>query len=418
MRFYRKLFRYGLARVEYGTLRIRETYAGGEDYTLAGEQPGYEAELEVKDPYFYKHCVLFGEIGFGEAYVAGNWESKDLNLALRWFAQNAQRMPGFSGTNATTWVLNLLGFVNRIKHYLRPNTLKISRKNITAHYDIGNPLYELMLGKTMAYSCAVFRNARESLDAAQERKFEALCRKLQLSKTDHLLEIGSGWGGFAIYAARKYGCRITTVTISEQQYIYAKEKIRKAKLEKLIDLRLADYRTLEGQYDKIVSIEMAEAIGFRYFDTYFGQCAKLLKKGGLMVLQYITFPESRFEQYLKNTDFTQIYIFPGSCLLSNHEVLKSLHRTSDLLLLDLETIGQHYATTLRKWRQNVEANRNKILKMGYDGQFWRKWIYYLTFCEAGFAERAINDVQVVFGRANTKSYGDFNGQSESYLDRL
>jgi cyclopropane-fatty-acyl-phospholipid synthase len=184
-----------------------------------------------------------------------------------------------------------------------------------------------MQEKTMAYSCGIFRNERESLDVAQERKFETLCRKLQLKKTDHLLEIGSGSGGFAIYAAKKYGCRITTVTISEQQYNHAKEKIHKAKLDKQIDLRLADYRALEGTYDKIVSIEMAEAIGFEYFDTYFGKLAQLLKQDGLIVLQYITFPESRFEAYLKNTDFSQIYIFPGSCLLSNLEVMKSLHRS-------------------------------------------------------------------------------------------
>ncbi|HNL53279.1 MAG TPA: class I SAM-dependent methyltransferase, partial [Turneriella sp.] len=171
-------------------------------------------------------------------------------------------------------------------------------------------------------------------------------------------------------------------------------------------------------FDKIVSIEMAEAIGFKYFDTYFGQLSRLLKQDGLIALQYITFPESRFEQYLKNTDFSQIYIFPGSCLLSNLEVMKSLHRTSDLLLQDLETMGQHYVTTLRKWRLNIEKNKSKVLKMGYDEKFFRKWVYYLAFCEAGFAERAINDVQVVLGRANQTSYGDYNGQTEPYRDPL
>jgi cyclopropane-fatty-acyl-phospholipid synthase len=418
VKFYRKLFRYGLSRVEYGTLRVREAFPGGEDYVLGGQRPGYRAEMRIVDPYFYKHCVLYGEIGFGEAYVAGYWETDDLNLTLRWFAQNADRMPGFSGSSVTTWFLNILGFVNRVKHALRPNTMKISRKNIAEHYDIGNPLYELMLGKTMAYSSGIFRSERESLDVAQERKFETLCRKLQLKKSDHLLEIGSGWGGFAIYAAKKYGCRITTVTISEQQYNYAKEKIRKAKLDKQIDLRIADYRTLEGSFDKIVSIEMAEAVGFKYFDTYFGQLSRLLKPGGLIALQYITIPESRFEHYLKNTDFIKIYIFPGACLLSNLEMMKSLHRTSDLLLQDLETIGQHYATTLRKWRLNVEKNRDKVLQMGYDEKFLRKWLYYLAYCEAGFAERAINDVQVVLGRANHTTYGDYNGQTEPYRDPL
>lgn len=418
MSFYRKIFRYGLSRVEFGSLAIRENYAGGANFVLAGSQPGYAAQITVTDPYFYRHVVLYGEIGFGEAYVEKYWETTDLNLALRFFAQNARFLPGFSGSGVTTWFLGVLGFVNRLRHLLRPNTMKISRKNIAEHYDIGNPLYELMLGKTMAYSCAVFENADESLDKAQERKFEILCRKLQLKKSDHLLEIGSGWGGFAIYAAKKFGCRITTVTISEQQFVYAKEKIRKARLADRIDIRLADYRTLEGQYDKIVSIEMAEAIGFRYFDTYFASCARLLKREGLMVLQYITFPESRYEQYLRNTDFTQIYIFPGSCLISNLEVMKSLHRTSDLLLTDLETIGQHYATTLRLWRQNIEKHRQRIAQMGYDEKFLRKWIYYLCFCEAGFAERAINDVHVVFSRAHTRQNGDYHNGKAVYLDRL
>lgn len=418
MKFYKKLFRYGLSRIEKGSLTIVEGFAGGETNVLRGGKTGYNAQITVQDPYFYKHCVLFGEIGFGESYVSGTWQTADLNLTLRWFADNARQMPGFSGSSASTWFLNVLGFMNRIKHFFRPNTIKISRKNIAEHYDIGNRLYELMLGKTMAYSCGIFRKPSDTLDVAQERKFETICQKLQLKRTDHLLEIGSGWGGFAIYAARKYGCRITTITISQQQFVYAEAAIRKAKLEKLIELKICDYRTLEGQFDKIVSIEMAEAIGFKYFDTYFGQLGRLLKPEGLAVLQYITFPESRFEQYLKNTDFSQIYIFPGSCLLSNLEVMKSLHRTSDLLLNDLETMGQHYSTTLRRWRINIEKNRKELMKLGYDEKFLRKWIYYLCFCEAGFAERAINDVQVVLGRANTKQLGDYNGLVEPYLDRL
>ena len=417
MSFYRKLFRYGLAKIQYGTLKVTEDFSGGESYTLAGAKPGYKAEIRIRDADFYRHCVLYGEVGFGEAYVEGSWESGDLNVALRWFAHNARQMPGFSGSGATQWFINILGFYHRIKHFLRPNTHKISRRNIAEHYDIGNGLYELMLGKSMAYSCGVFANPKESLDKAQERKFALICEKLQLKKTDHLLEIGSGWGGFAIYAAKNYGCRITTVTISQQQFKYAKQKIRAAKLDKLIDLQLQDYRLLEGKYDKIVSIEMAEAIGFNYFDTYFKKCADLLADEGLMLLQYITFPESRFEQYLRNTDFTQIYIFPGSCLLSNLEVMKSIHRTSDLVLADLETIGQHYATTLRLWRLNVEKNRETI-RREYSEKFLRKWIYYLCFCEAGFADRAINDVQVVFTRANTRQYGDFNGSSAAYLDAL
>jgi cyclopropane-fatty-acyl-phospholipid synthase len=416
--FYKRLFRYGLSRIAYGRLTVREDFAGGEEYVFAGVHPGYNAAMVVSDPYFYKHAVLYGEIGFGEAFVAGSWNTADLNLTLRWFAQNSSFLPGFSGAGVAGWFMNVLGFVNRVKHFIRPNTQKISRRNIAEHYDLGNTFYELMLGKSMAYSCGIYKDPAEKLDAAQERKFELLCRKLQLSKNDHLLEIGSGWGGFAIYAAKNYGCRITTVTISEQQFVYAKQKILAAKLGHLIDIRLMDYRKLEGRFDKIVSIEMAEAIGFNYFDTYFSKCADLLSPDGLLVLQYITFPESRYEQYLKNTDFTQIYIFPGSCLMSNYEVMRSVHRTSDLMLADVETIGQHYATTLRHWRANVEKNRKEIRGLGYSEKFMRQWLYYLCFCEAGFAERAINDVQVVFTRAHTKKQGDFHAAGKPYLDRL
>lgn len=418
VKFYKRLFRYGLRGIEYGALRVRESFAGGEDYSIQGKSPGYSAEIEIKDAAFYKHCVLFGEIGFGEAYVESAWDSRDLNVTLRWFAENARFLPGFSGAGAAGWFMNLLGFVNRIRHFVRPNTERISRRNIAEHYDIGNPFYELMLGRSMAYSAAVFARADESLDKAQERKFEILCRKLQLCESDHLLEIGTGWGGFAAYAARTYGCRITTVTISEQQYNYAKEKFAREKLSDRVEVRLADYRTLAGTYDKIVSIEMAEALGFRYFDTFFRKCAALLKRDGLFVLQYITYPETRYRQYLKNTDFTQIYIFPGSCLLSNLEVMKSVHRTGDLVLLDVETIGQHYATTLRQWRHNVARHRDKIGRMGYSESFLRKWVYYLAFCEAGFAERAINDVQVVFGRAHTKKQGDYHDRETIYSDAL
>jgi len=399
-------------------LRIEEKFSGGLAYEIRGQVPGYSAIIEVTEKDFYRHCVFFGEIGFGEAYVAAWWQTPDLNLVLRWFAENARQMPGFSGAGVTSWFMNLLGFVNRIRHHLRPNTERISRRNISEHYDIGNDLYELMLGKTMAYSCGIFRTGRESLDQAQENKFALLAAKLQLKKSDHLLEIGSGWGGFAIYAARKFGCKIKTVTISEEQYEYATQTIRAASLEHLIDISLTDYRKLTGKYDKIVSIEMAEAIGFKYFDTFFGQCATLLKADGLAVLQYITYPESIFEKYLRNTDFSQVYIFPGSCLLSNLEVMKSLHRTGDLLLQDLETIGQHYATTLRLWRKNIEKSQPLLAKAGYSDEFLRKWRYYLTFCEAGFAERAINDVQIVLARANTKKYGDFHEKEKFYTDKL
>jgi len=415
---YKNLFRHGLANIEFGTLTVIEKFPAGENYALKGAKPGYQAELHIYHTDFYRHAVLYGEIGFGEAYVAGAWDTPDLNRTLRWFARNAMQLPGFSGARATAWFMNVLGFVNRVRHFLRPNTQRISRRNIAEHYDIGNIFYELMLGPTMAYSCGIYKSPRDSLDTAQERKFALLCRKLQLTQDDQLLEIGSGWGGFAIYAAKNFGCRVTTVTISEQQYLYAQQKIHAAKLENRIDLKLADYRTLTGRYDKIVSIEMIEAIGFRYFDTYFRKCGELLKRDGLMVLQYITYPEARFEQYLRNTDFAQIYIFPGSCLISNLEVMKSAHRTGDLLLLDVETIGQHYATTLRQWRENIEKNRKKILGLDYSENFLRKWNYYLAFCEAGFAERAINDVQIIFSRANSQKYGDFHETHEPYLDQL
>ncbi|HRP68057.1 MAG TPA: cyclopropane-fatty-acyl-phospholipid synthase family protein [Turneriella sp.] len=408
----------GLSKISYGQLKVVELFPNGENYVLKGTQPGYTAELHVVNPEFYRNTILYGEVGFGEAFVADNWRSPNLNVTLRWFAQNAQHLPGFSGSSVSKYAMNSLGFIYRIKHFIRPNTLRVSRKNISEHYDLGNSFYELMLGKTMAYSSGIYYNANNSLDDAQENKFEVLCKKLQLNSEDNLLEIGSGWGGFAIYAAKKYKCRITTVTISKQQFDYVSAKIIAEKLESLIEVRFADYRTLKGSYSKIVSIEMLEAVGIENLDTFFGVCNRLLQKDGLIALQYITYPEAKYEQYLKNNDFIQIHIFPGSCLLSNLEVLKSVHRTGDLMLVDLESIGQHYATTLRQWRLNIEKEESQILKMGYSDEFLRKWIYYLTYCEAGFAQRAISDVQIVFSRANSTKSADFHEPKLIYRDNL
>ena len=265
-----------------------------------------------------------------------------------------------------------------------------------------------MLDDTMAYSSALFKGPEDTLKAAQLNKFKRLAEKLQLSERDHLLEIGSGWGGFAIFAAENYGCKITTVTISKNQYDYCLELTRAKGLENQVTVLLQDYRDIEGSYDKIVSIEMVEALGYKYFDTFFKKCASLLKSTGIMAIQAITFPEPYYSDYLKSTDWTQKYIFPGSLLLSVREIMQSLDRTSDLMIWDIESMGTHYAKTLEAWRLNVESNESAISNLGFDEAFFRKWYYYLKYCQAGFANRYINVMQLVFSRPLNRNLVNFN----------
>ena len=280
-------------------------------------------------------------------------------------------------------------------HLLRSNTKKGSRINITAHYDLGNDFYQLFLDETLTYSCGIFEGEDSTLKDASLAKYDRICKKLDLSPTDHLVEIGTGWGGFAIHAAHNYGCRITTTTISRAQYDLAKDRIDKAGVADKVELLLEDYRELKGEYDKLVSIEMIEAVGHQYLDTFFSSCSKLLRKDGMMLLQAITIADHIFEQHKRSVDFIKRYIFPGSCIPSVAAMCRSISRTSDLRLFHLEDITVHYARTLRAWRKRFLANVDKVRNLGYPETFIRMWEYYLCYCEGGFTERYLGDVQML-----------------------
>ncbi len=389
---FEKIFYRALDKNRDGLLVVERA---GQERALGEERSdSLPARLQVLDDRFFRHSVLFGEVGFGEAYTNGYWTSPDPLRVIDWFARNAVTTPTFASAPRNPVAVNVLGILDRMRYRLRPNSLKTSRRNIRDHYDLGNDFFQTFLDETMAYSCAVFNEPHESLLSAQQNKFDRLYNKLELSSKDHLLEIGCGWGGFAIHAARKSGCRVTAVTISEEQYAFARQRVQAENLQNQIEVRLQDYRLIEGKFDKIVSIEMMEAIGYKYLDTFFSKLHALLKPGGIIALQCITFPDAHYESYRKGMDWTRIHIFPGSLLLSVQHMLSSLKRTGNLMMEGLESIGPHYARTLRMWYENFMENQETIRGMGFSEEFVRKWGYYFMFCETGFANRLINDVQM------------------------
>jgi cyclopropane-fatty-acyl-phospholipid synthase len=349
-----------------------------------------KAEVELRDPRAWAAGAFQGEVGLGEAYMAGWWTSPDpvavVRLAVRSMAA-FDRAGGF---------LAFLGkLANRLRHLARRNDEAGSRANIAHHYDLGNAFYRLWLDESLAYSCAYWRDPSESLHQAQVNKFEKICDKLRLGPEDHLLEIGTGWGGFAAHAARTRGCRITTTTISKEQHDHAAALFSEQGLGNLVDLRLQDYRRLEGTYTKAVSIEMFEAVGLGYYDAFFGAVDRLLAPGGAFLMQAITMNERCFPDDIRGTDWIQKHIFPGAELASVGEILKSLARTGTLQLHHLEDIGLHYARTLREWRRAFLAWVDEVRALGFDETFLRMWNYYLAYCEGAFLERHIGDAQLL-----------------------
>jgi cyclopropane-fatty-acyl-phospholipid synthase len=378
-------------------------------------QPGAKisANVRIANWNFFKRCVLFGDVGFGEAFVDGDWDTDDITKVISWFILNVENSPAMSGSRGKKILVNLLGKYNRVLHLLRPNSLETSRRNISEHYDLGNDFYKLFLDPTMTYSSALFEDGRAelplcpaaqqrrpTLEEAQTAKYDRLCRQLKLKPGEHVLEIGSGWGGFSLHAAKNYGVRITTVTISEEQFKYARELFQKENLADKIEIKLMDYRLLTGQFDKIVSIEMLEAVGDAYLETYFAKCHEVLKPGGLLALQMITCPDSRHDSLRKNVDWIQKHIFPGSLLLSVHRVNEALRKTGDLFLHDLKDLGLSYAETLKRWRIALNQNEAAVRAQNFDTRFLRKWNYYFSYCEAAFAMRNITVVQAVYTRPN------------------
>ncbi len=366
-----------------------------------GQNPGQlSASLNVLSPDFFTQCVLSSHIGFGEAYVQGLWHTSDIKGVIQWFILNLDESTVLEGGGQQQWWINLMGSTNKLFHKLNDNTQQGSKRNIEAHYDLSNDFFALFLDPTMTYSAAKFTYADQSLAAAQIEKYDSLCKKLKLKPTDHVLEIGSGWGGFSIHAAKNYGCHIHTVTISQAQYALAQQRIEAAGLSDKITIEIKDYREITGQFDKIVSIEMVEAVGEKFLDTYFAQCTNLLKPDGLFAIQMITCPDSRFDILKNNVDFIQKHIFPGSLLLSLKRAQQGFEKAGTMTLYDLEDMGLDYAKTLSLWYDEFMDKKNEVLKQGFDEAFIRKWQYYLKYCEAAFAMQHISVVQAVYSRPN------------------
>lgn len=383
-----------LSKLKYGKLTLidgDEKYVFGEAYNET--IPVIQASIEVLDASFYGEIAFGGSIGAGEAYMLGYWQADSLTDVVRLMARNQAVMDSLEG--GYQWLSKPL---MKTLHWLNSNSEAGSRKNIAAHYDIGNALFALFLDPSMMYSSAIFNDEIVTLEAASEYKLKVICDKLQLKPTDRVIEIGTGWGGFAIYAAKHYGCHVTTTTISEQQHAYAQAKIIEEDLQDHIVLLKEDYRKLGGQYDKLVSIEMVEAVGHQYYDTYFAKVGQLLKPNGLALIQAITIADQRFDSAIQSVDFIQRYIFPGSNIPSNTAMLNSLTKASDLRLIDLEDIGEHYATTLRLWRERFFANLTQVKALGYSEAFIKMWDFYLSYCEGGFAERALGDVHLLLAK--------------------
>lgn len=378
-----------LEKFQHGELILKE---GKEQYIFGRRDARLDKAviLTVHDPAFYTSVLMNGALGGGEAYINGCWSCEDLTGMVELFICNR---PYLEGTGLSMkWFTKPLQLLRRFQHR---NTLKGSRRNIEAHYDLGNDLFELFLDKTMMYSCGIFHHEKATLQEASEAKLERICQKLQLKPTDHVLEIGTGWGGFAIHAVTRYGCRVTTTTISKEQHDYARQCVSEAGLEDRITLLFEDYRELSGQYDKMVSIEMIEAIGHQYFDTYFNKCAELLKPDGMMLLQSITIADQRYPTAKKSIDYIQRYIFPGGCLPSIAALSDAIARKTDMRVFHLEDIGPHYAKTLQHWRKRFFANIEKVKQLGYPERFIRMWQYYLCYCEGGFRQQSIGTVQLL-----------------------
>ncbi len=359
------------------------------------------AAIRVRRPAFFKKCLLHGDIGFAESFIDGDWETPDVTAVIGWFVLNHRDAPTLSGSSrARLLTLNVLRGLDRLGHLLRPNSRATARQNIAEHYDLSNDFFALWLDESMMYSAAKWECADATLREAQEAKNEALCRHLRLQSSDHVLEIGSGWGGWSLHAAARHGCRVTTVTLSRRQQELAQRRIAAAGLADRVEVRLQDYRDIRGQFDKIVSIEMLEAVGHRYLPEYAAACHRLLKPDGLLALQFITVPDHRYAALRQGVDFIQKHIFPGSLLLSVNRLNQQLSEQGGFVLHALEDLGRDYARTLRLWRDNFHARLPEVRALGFDDRFIRKWHYYLCYCEAAFALRHISVVHTLHTRAN------------------
>ena len=350
------------------------------------------AVVTVKQWRFFRRVLTGGDIGVGEAYMDGDWECDDLVELCRMFIEDQSVI-----ANRSAWTLAKRG-AHAIQRRARRNTLRGSRRNIRRHYDLSNDLFRLFLDDSMTYSAAVFPSPAATLEEAQRNKLDGVCRRLELQPDQHVLEIGSGWGAFAIHAAREYGCRVTSITLSEDQLRLARARVADAGLADRVDIRLCDYRRIAGTFDRIVSIEMFEAVGREHYGAFFAACERLLRPEGQMFLQTIAFPDQHFDAYARDYDWLRKYIFPGSLLASLHEITAALKRVTTLRIEWLRDIGPDYARTLRVWRERFLARQHDVRRLGFDDRFIRMWDFYLASCEAAFGVRYINDLQIVLKR--------------------
>jgi cyclopropane-fatty-acyl-phospholipid synthase len=390
-----------LQKIEIGCLTViesfkTETTERSERFsTPNGEYNGEPvvATIEVKHPGFYSRILQGGSIAAGEAYMDGWWDSPDLTALMKLMALNMRALDKLEEQGS--WLTRLL---YKFSHWTNRNSQENSRKNIHAHYDLGNNLYEAFLDTNMLYSSALYNEVGDSLEQAQINKMDRLCQQLELKASDHVIEIGTGWGAMAIYMVEQYGCQVTTTTISEEQHAYAEQKIKERGLEGKITLLKEDYRNLTGTYDKLVSIEMIEAVGKQFLPSYIKKCESLLKSGGLMAIQAITIADQRYDYYSNNVDFIQKYIFPGGFLPSVTSLTQATTKYSDLVTRDLFDIGLDYAKTLNEWHHRFNQAESEVRSFGYDNRFVRMWRYYLSYCEGGFLARTISAVHMTFQR--------------------
>jgi cyclopropane-fatty-acyl-phospholipid synthase len=361
--------------------------------TFGRKDSDLHAEIDFQCLSVYQSLLFGGSVASGETFSEGLWTTPNLTNVIRIFARNLPLLDSWEAK------MEWLAFpIRKISHLANKNSATGSKKNIAAHYDLGNKLYTRFLDDSMMYSAAIYPSESSTLAQAQMTKLKAICDKLQLVPEDHLVEIGTGWGGLAVFAAKNYGCKVTTTTISEEQYEYTQDLINKEGLQDKITLLKKDYRLLEGKYDKLVSIEMIEAVGKEYLPTFFKKCSSLLKDEGLMVLQAITISDHRFDSYSKSVDFIQKHIFPGGFLPSQLLINQHLRKHTDLMIRDLHDIGLDYARTLKDWHHKLLENKEPLAKDGYDDRFMNMWRYYFSYCEGGFLERTISTVQLVISK--------------------
>ncbi|WP_059120352.1 SAM-dependent methyltransferase [Vibrio sp. MEBiC08052] len=394
-----------LRLIKIGSLTLEENFAGQARISAAipqqnsVEQFGFahddqpQAHIRVNHPEFYACVLKGGSIAAAEAYMDGWWDSPNLTAVTELMARNLNALDQLEAQSSI-----FVRTMHKVGHWLKRNSIGRAKQNIEAHYDLGNDLYQTFLDQRMLYSSALYLNTNDSLEQAQIQKMDRLCQQLQLTANDHVIEIGTGWGAMAIYMAQHYGCRVTTTTISEQQYTYAQAEIERLGLGAQITLLKQDYRLLEGQFDKLVSIEMIEAVGKSYLPSYIAKCQSLLKPGGLMAIQAITIVDQRFDDYSNNVDFIQKYIFPGGFLPSITVLTQMATRHTDFVVRDVFDLGLDYARTLADWRCRFEASLDKVKSLGYDERFVRMWRYYLCYCEGGFKARTISTIHMTLQR--------------------